>query len=139
MKRKSGKKIDARVSIVKYGETPFERKVLLKVFQRYFPCMTTLWKLFNTFGWIVAACLIGFCTKLQKYTPFVNQLVRNVKNETLLLLCKSGIRHRLDRATSDCKVVFLRGYCIKLLEVRANSMKPNMKRWWMAEGSAAYV
>ena len=35
------------------------------------------------------------------------------------------MRHRLDRPTSDYKVVavFLRGYCIKLLEVRANSMK----------------
>ena len=59
------------------------------------PCVMVLWKLLITFELIFGACLIGFLTKLQKYTPstYVDQLVRNTKNETLLHQSKLVIRY----------------------------------------------
>ena len=48
---------------------------------------------------------LDFVTKLQKCTPSatVNQLVSSEKNETLIYLSESGIRHRLDETILDCK------------------------------------
>ena len=71
---------EGRGSMMKCGETPFEWMGLVKILW-YSPCMMVLWKLLNTFGWIIDACWISRNT-LSWY--IVVQLVSAQNNKTLM-------------------------------------------------------
>ena len=82
------KATERRDSMVKRKKTPFGGKGLVKILWDS-TCMRVMWKLFNTFGWILKNYRNALLHR-------VDQLVRNAKNETLFYLSELGIRHILN-------------------------------------------
>ena len=80
---------ERRDSMVKCRKMPFGGKGLVKI-PWDSTCMRVIWKLLNTFGWILK--------NYRNTLPLnrVDQLVWSAKNEILFYLSKPGIRHILN-------------------------------------------
>ena len=73
------------------------------------PCMRVIWKLLNTFGWILMDAWLDFITKLQKCTPSACSRSTGVelkKMRRCFIYLNRGISHRLDEMASYWKNVF---------------------------------
>ena len=80
---------ERRGSMVKYREMSFRWEGLVKILWGS-PCIRVVWKLLNSFGWI----LKNYRNALSLHR--VDQLARGAKDKILLYLSGSGIRHILN-------------------------------------------
>ena len=113
---KQGEATERRGSMVKCREMLLRLEGLVKILWDS-PCMRLIWKLLNTFGWILK--------NHRNVLPLhrVDQPVSCAKNEMLIYLSEPRTRHILNNIILQKRVCAFRSYCLKFSENWINSMK----------------